>query len=162
MGGPESSLIGGALRIGEEALSSVPGSGVSKALRKAVEEYGKTVDLPTNYENVFPVIKDIQVGDVVNVRGSVGLIIEIREKELVITWTRGNEMIEKVIGLNGCDENGLMMLPLTGKDWRTGRGLRKGDVCKFENELESISEVGLLYGYDIEVGKFIMGYPLGS
>jgi hypothetical protein len=83
MGGPESSIIGGALRIGEEALSSVPGTGVSKALRKGQEAFnvrgfekavqgieGVKVDksLPVNklYQNVQKQLSD-KYDDVVKV-----------------------------------------------------------------------------------------------
>ena len=94
MGGDKSSLVGGALRISEEALSSVPGSGVSKALRKGQEAFnvrgfekavqgvpGIKVDkkLPVSklYKNVQEqlgnkyddIVKDLKISNIKNVRG---------------------------------------------------------------------------------------------
>lgn len=128
-------------------------------MRKAVENYSSQVEIPKNYDNVHPKIKDIQVGDIVKIPGSdFGVVYLVNNGAIGIDAMREKGSMKMVLFSNGCDEDGLQILPLTGKDWRTSRGLRMGDICLFSNELETIGEVGLLHSYDIETNKFAMGY----
>jgi hypothetical protein len=58
MGGKEGGIIGGGIKIGEEALSSVPGTGVNTALRKGQEAFNRQ-----GFKKAIEGIKGIKVDD---------------------------------------------------------------------------------------------------
>jgi len=177
MGGDEGSLIGGGLRIAEEALSSVPGTGVTKALRKGQESFnvrgfekavqgikGVKVDksLPVNklYKDVQKqlsnkyddVVKDLKISNIKTVRGESLNVINSSD----LTQAQRNALIKRYLTpyQNRTNLKGQDVQKLLQKIKRDITTKSKSDNVDILDEAEVLKQVrNVIEGNTLNIGK---------